>query len=202
MSRITSDVRLEALLAEYAAVNTVVERKTTLITTLITFQATAIATVVGFIVSEKADVRLLLVIPIISAIVGLLISSQDFDIRTAEDHVRAVLQPILMEYCGDDRLWRWHDQLLTRRRAVFVGLTRLAPLGLLFPGAAVGSLIFTAARLRNGLDWLAWVLGLMLTALLLTGWSHALVALTGGQSQRFRRPRPAGGGGAGSGEVG
>jgi hypothetical protein len=190
MARITSDVRLEGLLAEYETVNTLVERTTTLITTLITFHATAIATVVGFIVSEKADIRLLLVIPIISAILGLLISSQDFDIRTAEGYVRTVLRPILAEYTGDDHLWRWHEQLLERRRAVFVGLTRLAPLGLLFPGAAVASLLVTVAGLRTGLDWLAWALGLVLTVLLL-GWSHALSALVGTRSARLPRPRRA-----------
>lgn len=187
MARTTSDVRLEGLLAEYETINTLVERKTTLITTLITFHATAIATVVGFIVSAKADSRLLLVIPIISAILGLLISAQDFDIRTAESYVRTVLRPILAEYTGDDRLWRWHEQLLDRRRAVFVGLTRLAPLGLLFPGAAVASLVFTVVRLRTVLDWSAWSMGIVLTVLLLLGWSHALRALVGNWSPRIRR---------------
>ncbi|MDX5459555.1 hypothetical protein ACGFI5_06720 [Micromonospora tulbaghiae] len=160
----------QALLAEYSGLLQLIDRKATVIATLVTFHITAVATIVGLLVARKGDVRLLVLVPLISSTLGLLVASQDRDARMAESYVETTLRPLVEEASGESRLWRWSEHLVHGRDAVVVAITRAVPLGVLFPGLAILSLVATVPHMRSWLDWMGWSVGLLLTILLIVGW--------------------------------
>jgi len=174
---------MQALVAEYEAALNLINRKTTIVATLITFDVTAVATVIGFLLANKADPRLLALVPVISATFGLLVASQDRDIRTAEALLNSTMRPAAQRIANDDGIWNFYGRFLASRIPWYEVVTRGLPLVLLFPGASIASLAVVTTHLKSWLDWAIWSAGLLLTTALSVGWlengsklAHALLA--------------------------
>jgi hypothetical protein len=176
---------LEILVAEIRTVRDTIDRRVAAIMGLVSFNATAVAAVAGFVLSNKADVRLLMILPIFSASFGLLVFDHDRDIRVARRYADDVLRPLIIRLTHEDGLLS-HNHMAPRSLGYEIAVQAI-PFGLLFPGASVVALVVVTPYLTGPMDWFGWVFGAVLLATLLTVWSRRLVDIV--QDRRSPRPR-------------
>lgn len=184
------DRALTAILAECSAISALVDRKALMITTLVTFNITAVTTVAGFIISGKANKELLLVLPVVTAALGLLVAAQDVDARTAESYLKNNLHPLVQKYTGERNAWVWVEFMDSRRTPLTVAMTRALPMGLIFPGICVATLALSLPGVNGAGQWVAWGMGVALTALLVTSWASQAVKVLLGPSADKTATRP------------
>jgi hypothetical protein len=155
---------LDVVLAEFTAARTAGDRGVSVTLSLISLNATAIAAVGGIVVSGHGNPAVLVVIPILSSILGIGIVDQVQYSQITDSYIMTVLRPLVVELTGDDRLLGIHDYYSAHR-----GSTRLLTavgMGIAFPGVSIGSLVVSGFYLTSIGEWAAWILGVILTALL------------------------------------
>jgi hypothetical protein len=163
---------LTVILTEFQTIRAAIDRKATSLLTLVSFNITAIAAVSGLVLSHKADIRLLLVLPVVSSGLGLLVFDLDRDIRLARSYIKNTLQPLAAQYARDDRVLRYAS-LIPRPPLIIIAVQAI-PYGLLFPVVSLIALIVVIGHLTSLADWLAWGLGAVLLLVLLMVWSTRL----------------------------
>ncbi len=201
-----TDNRTNLLIAEYAAIRALVAQKAAASHALVGAYLTVVAVVLGLVLANGADSRLLLVLPVLSAVSGVTILRRRRDREAANAYVLEVLKPIAAECAGDERMFTWEEHY-ARHRA---GRSLLYELGLqlIFPLSGLACLIVTFPHLESATDWLTWIAGAGLLVMLLVvyaGQNRArLVARVavgfrplGRAALRRWRARRAGGGGPG-----
>ncbi|MEU7826242.1 hypothetical protein [Catellatospora sp. NPDC049133] len=159
----------DSVLAEYSALRAELLHKLGAQSTIINLNLTAIAGIAGIVIAQKADIRLLLLLPMISGALGLLAYDAARDVTTIARYIRDQLAPLVAQYVGDRRLFQYEAHLLQDRGV----LRRLLPsvvTGLVFPGISLGCLYVAWPYLQTPLDWTAWGLGTVLLTLNATAW--------------------------------
>ncbi|NJP32059.1 hypothetical protein [Micromonospora thermarum] len=182
---------LTAALADAAAIRSTIERKATHNQNVIGVHLTVVAAVAGFILAEKADLRLLLLLPLVSAALGLNVVSQYRDIRIAGDYIEQVLRPAIAQYTGNGTLFGWEAFYWKRKQDGH--LAQAAAMGLIFPGVSALALAITLPAVRTLDDRLAWVVGAGMLVLLLASWTNRLSEMARARRVRLlqRRMPPA-----------
>ncbi|MFI7021134.1 hypothetical protein ACIBMZ_00240 [Micromonospora sp. NPDC049900] len=175
---------MDAALADAAAIRATIERKANHNQNLISLYLTAVAAVAGVVLSEKADVRLLLLLPMLSAALGLSVAAQYRDGRIAGAYLEEVLRPAIARHTGDDSLFGWETYYRMRKHDGH--LAQAFALGLIFPGVSALALAFTLPSMRNWTDRAAWAIGAGMLLLLIVGWSPRLIEMF--RARRHRRP--------------
>ncbi|MFF5171532.1 hypothetical protein ACFY3U_02725 [Micromonospora sp. NPDC000089] len=173
---------LSATLADAAAIRSTIERKANHNQNVIGVHLTIVAAVAGFVLSDKADLRLLLLVPLVSAALGLNVASQYRDIRIAGDYLEQVLRPAVARYTGDKSLFGWEAFYWARKHNGH--LTQAMAMGLIFPGVSALALGISLYAVRGALGWLAWAVGAAMLILLLAAWANRLVEMA--RSRRVR----------------
>ncbi|MGW5667066.1 hypothetical protein [Micromonospora sp. NPDC003776] len=161
------DNRTNLLIAEYNSIRAVVAQKSSASHALVGAYLTVVAVILGFVVANRADPRLLLTVPILAAVSGITILRRRRDREAANRYILEVLRPIAVECTGDERILTW-ENFYARHRDVR-SLRYEFGLQLVFPLSPAAALIATLPLLDPLGDWLAWLAGLIfLGALLFT----------------------------------
>lgn len=187
MTEEMQDRALTAALADAAAIRSTIERKANHNQNVIGLHLTVVAAVAGFILAEKADLRLLLLLPLISAALGLNVASQYRDIRIAGEYIEQVLSPAIAQYTGNRTIFGWESFYWKRKHDGH--LAQAVAMGLIFPGVSTVALGVALPAARTGFDLLAWAVGAGLLALLLVSWSNRLREMIRARDVRLWRRR-------------
>ncbi len=147
-------------LAEFGKLRDEISGRSTAAWTLVGLNATASSALAGFVLSSKADPRLLLLLPLLTPCLGLLFIDHATNIGRIGDYINTVLKPLLRRISGEDKLLsyeEWVDNFETNklRRIVPFGL----PLVLFFNIAPVTAPVYTASRIDSPWPWVLWALG-------------------------------------------
>ncbi|MEV0426459.1 hypothetical protein [Micromonospora sp. NPDC050495] len=159
------DTRANLLIAEYNAIRSVVAQKSSASHALVGAYLTVVAVILGFVVANRADPRLLVTVPILAAGSGITILRRRRDREAANRYILDVLRPIAVECSGDERILTWEDFYARHRDER--SLRYEFGLQLVFPISAAAALIATLPLLDWFGDWLAWLAGLLLLGALL-----------------------------------
>ncbi len=179
-----ADRALTAALADAAAIRSIIERKAIHNQNVIGLHLTVVAAVVGIILSETADLRLLLLLPLVSAALGLNVVSQYRDIRIAGEYIEQVLRPAIAQYTGNGNLFGWDAFHWKRKHDGH--LAQAVAMGLIFPGFSAIALAITLPAVHTVADGVAWAIGAGMLLLLLASWANRLAEMV--RARRLRLP--------------
>lgn len=155
---------LDVVLVEFTAARAAGDRGASVILSLISLNATAIAAIGGIVVSRHSNPAILVVLPILSSMLGIGIVDQVQYAQVADSYIMTVLRPLVVDLTGDDRLLGVEYYYGTHR-----GRTRLLTavgMGITFPGVSIGALVVSGFYLTSIAEWGVWILGVILTVLL------------------------------------
>ncbi|MEU5527567.1 hypothetical protein ABZ744_11575 [Micromonospora chersina] len=164
------DNRTNLLVAEYNAIRAVMAQKSAASHTLVGGYLTVVAVILGFVVANRADPRLLLAVPVLAAISGITILRRRRDRQAANTYIRDVLRPVAVECSGDDRVFRWDD--FYARQKDSRSLLYEFGLQLVFPLSGAVCLVATLPLLGSVGEWLAWLTGLSFLIALVSAYVH------------------------------
>ncbi|RKN36572.1 hypothetical protein [Micromonospora musae] len=179
---------LTAALADAAAIRSTIERKANHNQNVIGLHLTVVAALAGFILVERADLRLLLLLPLLSTALGLNVVSQYRDIRIAGEYIEQVLGPAIARYTGNARVFGWETFYWKRKHDGH--FAQALAMGLIFPGVSTVALAITLPAVRNPADVIAWSLGAGLLLLLLAAWSYRLREMVRARRGRSTQEHP------------
>ncbi|MGC3859399.1 hypothetical protein ACPSM1_04315 [Micromonospora chersina] len=164
------DNRTNLLVAEYNAIRAVMAQKSAASHALVGAYLTVVAVILGFVVANRADPRLLLAVPVLAAISGITILRRRRDREAANTYIRDVLRPVAVECCGDDRVFRWDDFYARQKNSR--SLLYEFGLQLVFPLSGAVCLFVTLPLLGSVGEWLAWLTGLSFLVALVSAYVH------------------------------
>lgn len=163
-------------MAEFSDLRGEIQNRSSAAWTLVSLNATATAAILGFVLSDKADPRLLLALPIVSSALGMLFIDHAYNINNLGSYINKRVRPVVREASGSTRLLGYEEAMDTYEENK---LLRFIPFGLpltiLFSGVPLASLGFAIKSLDAGWAWAVWALGLVLAATQLTLWVLFLV---------------------------
>ncbi|SCL62372.1 hypothetical protein [Micromonospora chersina] len=165
-----ADSRTNLLVAEYNAIRAVMAQKSAASHTLVGAYLTVVAVILGFVVANRADPRLLLAVPVLAAISGITILRRRRDREAANTYIRDVLRPVAVECSGDDRVFQWDD--FYARQKDSRSLLYEFGLQLVFPLSGAVCLFVTLPLLGSVGEWLAWLTGLSFLVALVAAYVH------------------------------
>ncbi|MET8835895.1 hypothetical protein ABZV78_18510 [Micromonospora sp. NPDC004540] len=164
------DNRTNLLVAEYNAIRAAMAQKAGASHALVGAYLTVVAVILGFVVANRADPRLLLAVPVLAAISGITILRRRQDREAANRYIRDVLRPVAVECSGDDRVFRWDDFYAQQKGSR--SLLYEFGLQLVFPLSGFVCLFVTLPLLGSAGEWLAWLTGLGFLVALVTTYVH------------------------------
>ncbi|MGY0003989.1 hypothetical protein [Micromonospora sp. I033] len=164
------DNRTNLLVAEYNAIRAVMAQKSSASHALVGAYLTVVAVILGFVVANRADPRLLLAVPVLAAISGITILRRRRDREAANSYIRDVLRPLAVECSGDDRIFRWDDFYAQQRGSR--SLLYEFGLQLVFPLSGFVCLFVTLPLLSSVGEWLAWLTGVSFLVALISAYVH------------------------------
>jgi hypothetical protein len=151
------DRTVDAVFVEFEALRAETISKAGARLGLVGVYVTTVSVVAGLVLSGGVNVRVLLVIPILSSGFALAILGEGRDMAIVGSYVRDVLQPIVVEQTGDERLFGYEQYYRTRSSEPF--LPKAIAMGLLFPGVAATALIVSVSTLTSVGEWAVWWVG-------------------------------------------
>ena len=141
---------LNAALAEFGKLRDEISGRSTSLWTLLGLSATVSSAVAGFVLAQKADPLLLLLLPLLTPSLGLLVIDHGTNIGNIGQYINTVIRPLVREATGEPRLLcyeEWVDNWEKRpiRRTIAFGL----PLVLLFTVVPLYSLGYTMSTIGH-----------------------------------------------------
>ena len=130
--------------------------------------------IAGFVLSRRADVRVLLVLPFLSSSLGLFWLDHAKTIRNIGRYIKKYVEAPVGELLGAG-IMRWESIAHGHARQLSDRLTFLGPLALVFMSPSWLSLAVTVSKLDTGGLVCAWILGVVLTVIVLVIWVRYLV---------------------------
>jgi hypothetical protein len=176
MGSVEPDAILQAALAEFSDLRTEIQNRSGAAWTLVNLNVTATAAILGFVLSDKADPRLLLALPIVSSALGMLFIDHAYNINNLGSYINKKIRPVVREASGNDRLLGYEEAMDTYEQKKLLRFIPFGmPLTVLFSGVPLVSLCFVLGSLGTGWAWTVWALGLVLVAAQLSLWVLFLV---------------------------
>jgi hypothetical protein len=170
-----STLAVQVAVAEFGKLRDEITGRSTSAWTLVGLSITGSAAVAGFVLGDRADPRLLLLLPLLTPALGMLFLDHAANIGRIGEYINTVIKPVLREATGEPRLLgyeEWVDEFEEQ------GLERLLPFGiplvLAFTIVPVASLAYLAPRLDDAWSWALWVVGLIATATQVVFWYRFL----------------------------
>ncbi|MEA5537054.1 hypothetical protein [Crocosphaera sp. XPORK-15E] len=157
----SNQVVITVALAEFNALRNEIIGRSSSAYTLLNINITATATVAGFVLSNKADSRLLLILPLLSPALGLLFLDHSYNIKNLGGYINTQIRPIILEYAdhSESRLLNYENFVDRYERNI---LLRFLPMGipliLLFIGFPFAAWIFLISIVRQ--PWEQFLLGI------------------------------------------
>lgn len=166
---------VQVALAEFNKLRDEIANRSTAAWTALGANITISSAVGGFVLGDKANPQLILLLPLLAPALGLLFIDHANNIGRIGDYINVNLKPILRQAAGDDRLLsyeEWVDQYEARTVA------RLLPFGIplviAFTLIPVASLGYAASRTHGSFAWGLWSAGIVVTATELVFWYRFL----------------------------
>jgi|GEM_PF-4223266 len=167
----SAELAASALIAEYAALRSEITNRIGSQLTLILGAGTIISAIVGVVVSEKADVSLLAVIPLVTSVLGFVHTDNARFINYIAKYIRDDLWPALTELAGYEELPSWERAvssiLWDRDAGLRTQNILVMPLAYGFfgivPSVCLGYLGITSLCELSGIGLVAFILGMALT---------------------------------------
>jgi hypothetical protein len=162
---------LQAALAEFSALRTEIKDRSSAAWALVNLNVTATAAILGFVLSDNADPRLLLVLPLVAPAFGLLFLDHAYNINNLGSYIGKRLRPLIVEVAGTGGLLGYEDaidQYEQHRLLRFVPLG--LPLTLMFSVLPLAALVFVIPSLDALWGWVVWSSGLVLVAIQSSLW--------------------------------
>jgi hypothetical protein len=158
-------------LAEFGKLRDEISGRSGAAWTLLGLNATISSAVAGFVLAQRADPLLLLLLPLLTPSLGLLFIDHATNIGHIGEYINTVLKPLLREAAHEPRLLgyeEWVDAFETQpiRRLLPFGI----PLVLLFNIVPVAALLYTMPRIYTPWGWMLWATGLVMTAVQVAFW--------------------------------
>jgi hypothetical protein len=125
--------------------------------------------------SSHADVRLLLLLPMLSPALGLLFFDHAINIKKIGTYIDKVLRPALVEILGPIRTMRYEEEVAQYEQRKFLRFLPFAlPLLLMFAAVPIGCLVATFPTVcgQGWWAWAIWVAGLAMTLSYLIFWQY------------------------------
>jgi hypothetical protein len=167
----SADLAAQALIAEFTALRAEITSRVGSQLTLILGAGTIISAIVGVVVSEKADVSLLAVVPLVTSVLGFVHTDNARFINYIAKYLRDDLWPALTELSGYEQLPTWeraisailwdHDAGLRTQNMLVMPLA-YGFFGVV-PSACLGYLALTQLCEMNEVGLVAFILGTALT---------------------------------------
>jgi hypothetical protein len=162
---------LNAALGEFGKLRDEIAGRSTTLWTLVALNATASSAVAGFVLAQKADPLVLLVLPLLAPSLGLLVIDHVTNIGHIGDYINNAIRPLVREItreprllCYEERVDTWETRRL--RRTLAFGL----PLVLLFSVVPVYSLAVTVSKIETAPVLVLWSIGAAMTAFQVSLW--------------------------------
>ncbi len=178
------DDLLKFHLQEYSAMRTEIYNRSNAQDTLINLNVTALGLVTGLVLTGRGGVQLLLLIPLISASMGLPYFDHSGAIERIAAYLDCVLRPTVFSLAGDNYSLSWEQFSL---KAVWVSwvsvLAFAAPLFFLFLGGPIFATIVVFPSLKPAWSWALWSMDVVLQAALCRVW----FSLVTGRSKAMSR---------------
>lgn len=167
---------LAVALAEFGKLRDEIAGRSSTLWTLLGLNASVSSAVAGFVLADRADPLLVLLLPLLTPSLGLLVIDHAANIGQIGEYINRVIKPLVHEVTGESRLLcyeDWVDVWETRRvrRVLAFGL----PLVLLFSVVPVFSLVYVVPHLDNGTVWALWVTGFLMTGFQVGLWIAFIV---------------------------
>lgn len=167
---------LTVALAEFGKLRDEIAGRSTTLWTLLGLNASVSSAVAGFVLADRADPLLVLLLPLLTPSLGLLVIDHAANIGQIGEYINRVIKPLVHEVTGEPRLLcyeDWVDTWETRRmrRVLAFGV----PLVLLFSVVPVFSLVYVVPHLDNGTLWALWATGFLMTAFQVGLWIAFIV---------------------------
>lgn len=159
-------------LAEFTALRAEISARSTAQYTLMNLNLTAVGLLLGAVLADRADLSLLVMLPLISSCFGILFFDHAAQIENIGLYCATRIRPLLLDAVdGDPRLLAWEESYRLENIARTPMLLRFGiPLVVIFLGAPVGSTIATVPALDEGWMWTLWVGGVLLEAVMIALW--------------------------------
>jgi hypothetical protein len=155
------DKRVDVALAEFNALRAELVSYTNAQSALIGVGLTALAVIVGFVVKDGGDQRLLLAIPPLATVINLLQAANTYRMGTIGRYIQTSLWPYLQQSVNDvTGLPSWENEVASRAGSWWRALLALvvnAPATILFFVASVVA-VGKAGHMDHELRDLGWVL--------------------------------------------
>lgn len=181
--------RIQIILAEFSALRKEIADRSSAAQTLLGLNATMTAAVAGFVLSSKADPRLLLLIPILSPSLGMLFVDHVYNVINIGTYIKEDLAPQINRGTGSIGLLGYEDRIDEYERRKWLRFLPVGvPLTLLFTLAPGGALLFSAPTLSQTWEWALWSFGLLLTALYVGLWVSFLLLPYRRRPESTQRP--------------
>lgn len=165
------DSPLGALLAEFTALRSEITSRINSQLTLILGAGTIVSAIIGVVVSQKANIALLAVVPLVTSVLGFIHTDNARFINYAAKYIRDELWPTLKEVTGCEELPSWertvskivwnHDAGL-RVQNILVMPLAYGFFGVV-PTACLTYLAVAGIRELHGIGLIAFILGAVLT---------------------------------------
>jgi hypothetical protein len=167
---------LQIVLAEFQALRKEIADRSTAGQTLLNLNMTATAAVAGFVLSNKADPLLLLLVPILSSALGMLYVDHAYNIINLGAYIKNTLAPLLNKIAASSGLLGYEERIAEyEQRKVRRFLPFGLPLAVAFTVPPIGALIFSFRSLEETWTWVLWGFGAALTAIYLVSWTSFLL---------------------------
>lgn len=158
-------------LAEFNKLRDEIAGRSSAAWTLVGLNATASSAVAGFVLSAKADARLLLLLPLLTPCLGLLFIDHATNIGRIGEYINTVLKPLLRTISGEATLLGYEEwvnayEAIRVRRILPFGI----PLVLFFNIVPVAALAYSATRIDTPWSWTLWAMGVVTTVVEVGFW--------------------------------
>ncbi len=167
---------IQVVLSEFTALRKEISDRSNGAWLLMNLNITATATVAGFVLSDKADPLLLLLLPILSPSLGMLYIDHAYNIINIGNYINDELKPILNGMAQASGLLGYEERVDQYERRK---LLRFLPLGLpmmiVFSVAPLAALAFSFSSLDAAWAWILWAGGALLIATYLVLWMSFLL---------------------------
>lgn len=153
---------VDVALAEFTALRNEIAGRAGWAWTLFNLNMTASAAIAGFVLSDKADPLLLLLIPLISSCLGMLFIDHSLNIRNIGHYIDSEVRPIIIQKTDNDKLLAYEHFVGRHEQEKFLRFIPLAiPVCSWFAILPSASIIYLLKVVNTGLAWSLWAIGLL-----------------------------------------
>lgn len=162
---------INVILAEFNALRGEIKDRSTFAHTLLNINITATTALSGFVLVNKANEMLLLILPLLSSALGMLFVDHSYNINNLGNYINDRLRPLVDSLVEDSRLLGYEafvDEYEQKKVLRFLPLG--VPLTLVFAGPPVAALVFSWTSLRTTWAWTLWIAGLLMFTAFIVMW--------------------------------